>query len=74
MDAIAGVFFEIELAKLFMQILEGWPDLACASEYPNLLMRRANLRTTMDPIRRHPMGAKHETQRKIAEQIALARA
>jgi site-specific recombinase XerD len=38
------------------------------------LMRHANLRTTMDLYTQAPMGAKREAQRKIAEQIALARA
>ena len=37
------------------------------------LMRHANLRTTMDLYTQAPMGAKREAQRKIAEQIALAR-
>jgi len=38
------------------------------------LMRHANLRTTMDLYTQAPMGAKREAQRKIAEQIAQARA
>jgi len=38
------------------------------------LMRHANLRTTMDLYTQAPMGAKREAQKKIAEQIAQARA
>jgi integrase len=38
------------------------------------LMRHANLRTTMELYTQAPMGEKREAQRKIAEQIALARA
>jgi len=38
------------------------------------LMRHANLRTTMDLYTQAPMGAKREAQKKIAEQIASARA
>jgi len=38
------------------------------------LMRHANLRTTMDLYTQAPMGAKREAQKKIAEQLASARA